>query len=393
MPRFGVDTMALDTSTNATTRNTDAVITETGSSKESKNENLPTVSTLPGQPSPPSGSLTPAAFDHIPHPPLPPSSSGAAPLSPPLPPDAKSEGPIKYRIEIVDLEDNLIHQYDTNGPHTEGYSNPAQRTVFTIVTTYRTVNKLVFKGEEPSGIAPIKSMHISSKAVEHSLRSVVDYYPGQDLASDVIKIQYPYAILVHHYDRLIEYRERFNPEKLLEDSEVCFRDKDAYEHLGVLKDFLDEEIMPAVNEERERNKRGMATFDMLWVNKEPGKTFVGDLGSAREKCAGIVHSIEGGSFFTPSVPWVVTFWNLQYGGDTVGRKLSKYRESKFTGERKRNNDIIDLDEHPRSEAAEECIQDGKIFWSLLEKQCKYYKGKTKSFPHNEVSKPRGNTCT
>jgi hypothetical protein len=370
--------------------------------KPSGNEQIPSIGPVSGEPPTLGVTSSPTASGgHLqpspttiesPTPVLP--SSKVAPASQSPPANEKSEGPIKYRVEFINIFGSVIYQHDMEGPHFESRSPPTKNHAFTIVTTFRTAKEHFVEGEELSGTSPTKTMHISSKAIEQALRSVVKYYPSQDLASDVIKIQYPYAVLVHHYDELMEYRERFNPEKFLDASKVCFREKDAYEHLGVLKDFLDQEIMPLVEEEKARNRRGQATFDMLWLIKQPGKAFICYLGSDKEKIAGVIHSVDMGSFVNPTRSWTINYWNLNYGGDTIGRQLSNYLENKYTGERD-IDDIVDLDVYPHSLMVHEAIQSGKTFWNLLQKQCKHYKGRTTTYPHNEVSgarEPYQNPC-
>ena len=162
---------------------------------------------------------------------------------------------IKYRVEYVEaVTGNVLHQHETKSLNFEADTASGAQTVFEIVTTVRTAQKSAeeFKNTPPVGSTATVSMHILSSAVIHALRSVVQYYPTQDLSSAVIKISAPYAILAHHYDELMEYREKIKSSDL---EEICYREKDAYEHLGVLKAFLDEHVMPAVEAEKAGNKR------------------------------------------------------------------------------------------------------------------------------------------
>ncbi|KAJ4355596.1 uncharacterized protein N0V89_003616 [Didymosphaeria variabile] len=294
---------------------------------------------------------------------------------------------IKYRVEYVEITTgNVLHRHETKGLNLDDEAAlGGAETVFELVTTIRTGQKT--SGDETltrvphAGSAASVSMHILSGAIIHALRSVVQYYPGQDLSSDVVKVASPYAILVHHYDELMEYRERVKSGVA---EEKCYREKDAYEHLGILKDFLDGHVMPAVEAERARNKRGAYTSDMYWVMMKPGTTFVAQWLEDDEHYAGVVHSLTGGSFEKPSVGWNTYYWTLQYNGTFVERVLQSSHMEKFDGENNMVTTPLDLDNLSSNEGVEDLIGYGKLYWSHLRKQCRYYKGKTKEYPHTEV---------
>lgn len=295
----------------------------------------------------------------------------------------KSLGRIRYRVEYLSPTDIVLHQYETTGIHyeEETHVSEEEKPVFEIVTTIRTGKTTIVEGEKvTTGRAPTRSMHILSVAVMHALRNVVHYYPSQDFASDIVKIAAPYAVLVHHYDELMEYRENCKHDS---GKELCYRERDAYEDLGVLKKFLDEHVMPEVEEERARNARGNGTFDMLWVSFKPGMPFVGRGGDSDHR-AGIVHSLTAGSFETPVMPWSLTYWTLRYDGTYIGRCLDIITLTGFDGESSLNFKTFDIHEEPLEERVQEIIEDGHRYYGLLRKQCKYYKGNTANFPHNEV---------
>ncbi|KAF4536434.1 ATPAse [Lasiodiplodia theobromae] len=156
---------------------------------------------------------------------------------------------IGYRTEYRSLiTDDLIHeQYGTTGFHDIAYSPPQEKeTVFEIVRKFFTSQEERTRDTIPtrSWHPPTISMRILSVSVVNALRSVVKYYPGQDLTSSEVLIQYPYPILIHHYDELCEYRQQCAKK---DPSELCVREKDAEEHLQVLLNFLDKEIIPDVD--------------------------------------------------------------------------------------------------------------------------------------------------
>jgi len=291
---------------------------------------------------------------------------------------------IKYRVEYVEaVTGNVLHQHETKSLNFEADTASGAQTVFEIVTTVRTAQKSAeeFKNTPPVGSTATVSMHILSSAVIHALRSVVQYYPTQDLSSAVIKISAPYAILAHHYDELMEYREKIKSSDL---EEICYREKDAYEHLSVLKAFLDEHVMPAVEAEKARNKRGYYTFDMYWVVLKPGTMFKDQWLDDDTHYAGVLHSVTGGSLEKPTQEWIKWYWSLEYDGSLVERTLKSSLISKFDGERTLCFKPLDRQNLKGDEEVERLISYGKIYWNHMRKQCKYYKGVTATFPHNDI---------
>lgn len=294
-----------------------------------------------------------------------------------------NQAKVMYRVEFVTPVGIVVRGFETTGLHHEEISAPTA-AVIEIVSTYETNHdETTNKFQGSANTVPSVSMRIFSGAIIHALRSIVKYYPGQDLSSDIVRISAPYPILAHHYDELLEYRERFQPDSL---GDCCYREKDAYEHLGLLLEFLDEHIMPTVREEQERNRRGFATFDMLWVLRKPGITVGGKLSEDNDTFVGITHSLTGGSFQTPSGPWVTNFWALAYDGIFVNRVLKSIATTTWDGERDMSSELIfDVHVTPWSRELDKLITQGKIYWSLLRKQCRYYVGKAERFPHNQVS--------
>jgi hypothetical protein len=254
--------------------------------------------------------------------------------------------------------------------------------VTTLYTNQETHDEEIGSRPTQRSIPPKQTLHIHSVAIMQALRSVVQYYPSQDLSEDIIKISSPYAVLVHHYEDLIRYRDRCRADAN-SINKLCFREKDAYEHIGVLKEFLDEVIMPAVEKERARNLRGFGTFDMFWVDAKPGHADEFD-DNNEEGVVGIIPSVSGGSFEHPKAPWNIWYWKLEYDGSEIGRHLLSATFAVWDGEATFKCGLGAINTISEEGTAAESIRKGRLFWSLLRKQCRYCKGQTKFFPHNEV---------
>lgn len=158
-------------------------------------------------------------------------------------------------------------------------------------------------------------------------------------------------------------------------------------HLGLLLQFLDKHVMADVEAEKERNRNGFYTFDGAWVALKPGVTMLSDVRESEELNIGVVHSISGGIFEDPPVKWKVDKWSMAYNGKYVGRVLKTMNILKFDGEAKAISRIISPDDYEtvkRDEQLIKLVKRGEMYWKLLRKQCKHYKGRTMEFPYNMV---------
>ncbi|KAL4894971.1 hypothetical protein BDV59DRAFT_174221 [Aspergillus ambiguus] len=233
-------------------------------------------------------------------------------------------------------------------------------------------------------LAPEYHIEIHSTAVLNALQSVVDYYPGHDLTADPFIVKWPYAILVHYYEELANFREECAAK---EPSVLCVREKDAYEHIGVLLRFLDEQVMEQVNTEKERNKKGNYTFEWYWVAHKPGATCLEKYREDQHWESCVIHSVTGGVFETPSTSWDICVWRMAFDGRYLGRKYFYSGMEKWDGEKNLADATRFIDETnlTNDEMVAERIKIGEKYWQLLRKQCQQFKGPTARFPYNEVN--------
>ncbi|KAI1195290.1 P-loop containing nucleoside triphosphate hydrolase protein [Nemania serpens] len=297
---------------------------------------------------------------------------------------------IKYRVEHRHREtDELISHADGEEPAlndtlSDDGSNPP---AFIFVTTYKTGGLSSPKVRQSSAQStitspPLYSLHLISPAIVNALRSVVQYYPSQDLTGDIV-IHWPYAILVHHYDELAQFRDEVGHK---DERDLCEREKSLHGDLGLLLQYLDRSVMEEVRKEQERNKRGFNTFDYRWVALKPGTTVLDEFRDQTELRPYVIHSIEGGTFESPPVPWSISRWYLRYDGRYLGRCMRDVIYDKFDGENQQFEIIVgDLennDNHP--DAVLNQLKYGESYWSLIQKQCKQYNGKTQDVIPKEV---------
>ncbi|KAI1144885.1 P-loop containing nucleoside triphosphate hydrolase protein [Nemania diffusa] len=310
----------------------------------------------------------------------------------------KSKGPwIRYRVEHRSRETNgLISLRDTEGPNLDSETNKKPNdAAFMLVTIYRIAERLLSTNRphansltqtQPlptSTTPPSYALHIISPSLANALRSVVQYYPSQDLTGDIV-IHWPYPVLVHHYDELAEFRTKV---ALKNEEELCDMEKGACEDIDLLLQYLDSSVMLDVLEEKKRNAKGVHTFEHAWVLLKPGTTLLDTYRDSVEFHPSVIHSVTGGAFSYPSQEWKITHWDMRYDGQYLGRCKQITEIAKFDGQCDHKHLIAgDLkDGTSLSEHVSNQLQYGKTYWDLLRKQCRQYKGKTQDFLAKEVN--------
>ncbi|KAK8016659.1 hypothetical protein PG993_014848 [Apiospora rasikravindrae] len=250
----------------------------------------------------------------------------------PAAPQANQKARIGYRTEYRHkVTDELIKDEASDVASTDSAAAYTLGLIFEVVKTYRYTPRTDNKDNNwaiHSVASPTYSIRLYSPAIINALRTIVKYYPDQDLDGE-ITINAPYCILVHHYDELQKYaRERQDkpPETL------CVRDRDVAEHMRALIHFLDETVMEGVRAEMERNARGYYTFSHAWVAHKPGRTIICQYRSQNRWKPGIIKSVEGGTFTSPPTKWTIIYWKLKFDGRYLSRVWSLSTISPSDGE-------------------------------------------------------------
>ncbi|KAH8429323.1 uncharacterized protein LDX57_006990 [Aspergillus melleus] len=169
-------------------------------------------------------------------------------------------------------------------------------------------------------------IEIYSQVLLEAIRSVVSYYPGQNLAGDVVTIHQPYPVLIHH-------RHELRALQAAEESPEDVRSK----HIRLLFEFLDPFIDRVIAPEERRYKKPTpaATFDNLWLLFKPG-TFVYETYKSKP----IVHCVismqeitmeDGDNKGRPA--WELYAWNIVATQDKVGRNGGYSNIQRFEGEK------------------------------------------------------------
>ena len=241
--------------------------------------------------------------------------------------------------------------------------------------------------ESPSGIDIIKKpfLRINSPAIINALQKMVHYCPDLYFSGDSVDIPEPFSVLIHHESELASFREAHAPGRTLSKRDKCERAKYTYEHLGALQDFLKQKVGSSVEAERLRHKNGFATFDMLWLLLKPGATIYCDTHYDGRYDAYVVQAIKRpNEELGNSLQVEVETWNLDFGGSIIVRRMRKFAEARFEGEKKISTLRMFPCEFWEGSATKKSPTDhrksleerGRMFFKLTSKCCMNYEGLT-----------------
>ncbi|KAI9883547.1 MAG: hypothetical protein M1823_004689 [Watsoniomyces obsoletus] len=312
---------------------------------------------------------------------------------------------VLYRIEYYDADEDLI---DTS-EHTEDMiplaklTNKSAMNPIEIITSVTTLAKRKAKDKEARIPYPIYSVEgtrlvINSPAILYALQSVIEYWPGLNLAPGSLTVEEPYSLLLFHYEALKDHCEQFGKG----DSSTCTQLQSTAKDLSLLLQFL-EPSWKSVNAERERHARvtPVATYEMLWLLFQPGTHIYVDRFLTGEMSAYVVASVSGGPTDTAAAPsqspYTVSFWHLHYDGGFLGRRELSRSIFPFSGEKEiRSLHILPCEYYPPNFSSQETDgqpvktlweqlkEEGQMFFRLTQHQYMHYSGENLSVPRRKV---------
>lgn len=237
-------------------------------------------------------------------------------------------------------------------------------------------------------------INILSPAVAEALRCVVDYYPGLDLSGNVIKVPEPYCVFVFFEKELAEYRRRSAALATANSSSCSNRWAD--KHIGIVQDFVREQVQESVDAERARHSRGYATFDMLWLLYKPGSDVYCDIYELGEHDPYVISSVNFDLVNGATDSYDFNIWDINADSMWVGPEASSRAVQHFTGEKRITTLVLYPCEYVRfadnvtpddvSAIRQHFVNRGRKWYSLRQKvSCHYFDGVTVSLPRRVVS--------
>ena len=305
-----------------------------------------------------------------------------------------------YKVQYRnDLYDEIVYTRESEEPIVVGIKArpPEQLPALELITDVHT--SVPFQNgeqleEPPQFVLRVENavLKINSPAIINALQKAVDYYPDQDFSGDSVSIPEPFALLIHHQSELASFRETCAPGKVRSEPELCEREENTYEHLGVLQKFLEQRVGDSVRTESLRHEKGFATFDMLWMLFKPGTTVYADTYFDGNYDAYVIHSVFGGADSSPTSPLVIKMWYLDFDGQRIGRSSHSRSQSPYNGEMRISALQVfpcefwedkPTERYPK-DLKKSLIERGKLFLKLTSRRCMYYDGLTSSSPRRHV---------
>jgi hypothetical protein len=233
-------------------------------------------------------------------------------------------------------------------------------------------------------------IRIYSRSIINALQSTVNYYPGQDLVSRPVEIQWPYAILWHHWKELKHFQAQFAQSEQSGGATECSV-KETYRHLDLLFDFLDKKLGQDVREEYARWAQPVpkASFPMLWLLLKPGI----DIYERDEESGDMEPFVLSSVVFTPfDNSWDdyrLYTWYLENDATSIRPSSTHGSIDSYQGEKPIHELIRFPCEYLPDHAARkaELIKRGKLYASLQQKKLVYFDGKNTQTPPRPVSYP------
>jgi hypothetical protein len=171
-----------------------------------------------------------------------------------------------------------------------------------------------------------KGIRIYSSFLIQAIRSIVKYYPSQNLKSAVIYVESPFKMLLHHLHDLRKLRDTYAA-----DSEEDTLEDDTVHGLTLLLEFLKPYYTKSIQAEELRYQKGLATSDTLWFLYRPGCNVYGQVKGIWR--AFVVYSA-GGASKGSSRGVGVSAWYIVWKGDRFCRRRRHFFIEAFEGERK-----------------------------------------------------------
>ncbi|KZM24333.1 ATP binding [Ascochyta rabiei] len=312
--------------------------------------------------------------------------------------DVSSSPDIRYRVEYRQMKDYMLLA-TKDARQSKEKLGIHEGPVFDVVELYYTLEtrdtrKNEEERQEPKPAwqndtsAPPPSVHfrgnshirIYSRAIINALQSVVNYYPGLDLVEQPLDIDWPYAIVVHHWEKLREFRESFKEPDLTAEYSACSVPH-TYKHLGLLLDFVDQEVGEKVRQERERWKQSppKASFEMLWLLLKPGINVYEQYNPQWEDGSKEPWILENVDFDLKSWDYYkVNLWYLGNNATSIRAFSYDTKITRFHGEKPIDQLSLFPCEFFRDHDTywTELVARGKLMVSLQQKKCMYFEGES-----------------
>jgi hypothetical protein len=305
--------------------------------------------------------------------------------------------PVVYRYIYKDVDGEIIQQKEDIKPikfTSDETKVLTDQTVLEVVTTKKSSRRKTLEDTTESAGDPSKentttSIKIHSSYIINALRDLVSTQWEISLDSEVLTMEEPYRVLVHHIEDLRVYKTRHPAGHSKTYVQVC------NDHIDILLGFLDDSFQEDLRLERQRHLKSppMATFQYIWLLFKPGDdVFVNETSDLpfmpmTVYKSGLSISRSGPSGRSLSVSYEVKAWSvLSTGSHACSPMPRTIWIEEFDGEKEVSTLAVFPKRFHQSHLSleEQFIARGKKWFQLRNLSYKEYSGSTLSIPKINV---------
>lgn len=250
------------------------------------------------------------------------------------------DNPVRYRAAYIYGSDDDGPEAPWEEDEQAQSSRASSKAVLEVIYCYRIPENKGIRsyymyrhghlGHVPKGATRTREsrIRIHSQMLINAFRAVIDfYYPGQDFIRDTVEFRDPYRFLFHHRDKLKWYKDNHPPQHDQKYREEC------NQHIDILLTELDKLMGKRYRQEEERIKRGVITFENLWMIFKPGEKMFAKAAEPEQTWPSFLVDIRGGIFKGKEKPYWVHVWFVYFNGVTFERMRDRGAIRPFEGEK------------------------------------------------------------
>jgi hypothetical protein len=214
-------------------------------------------------------------------------------------------------------------------------------------------------------------IQVDSEVLGNTLRSIIQYYPTQDLTGKQITFHYPYRALMHYYGELQRLQANFGddirPDGPHPVNSTRLLGKQEHRELGILLNLIRKLYQNVVQDEISNyESSGTAAYEKLWLLFKPGIDVCARVHG--KDAVFVVASTEHivNQYSDSLDAWCIKVWNLGFDGRRLRRQGHTFYIKRYFGERSISLlNIFPITYSDNSNLEAQLISAGELFCHII----------------------------